>query len=265
MSDSNHIFMLKTVQINPFKILITALKDILIETNIILQPSGIKIINMDKSHTVLVYLNLLSEQFEFFECLKDKIVIGVNVQQLFKLINTIDNDDILSIYIDKEDYNDGIVEYLVLCFENKNKEQRKIQKLKLIESEQEELNLPPVTFSAVINIPSQDFQKIIRDLHSISDKIEIKYIQNKLIFKCKGSFAEVEIIKSESETMEFSQKDNKIIQGEYSLKNLNYFIKCTNLCNQIEIFMENDIPLIIKYNVASLGEIRLGLSPLPMN
>jgi hypothetical protein len=29
--------------------------------------------------------------------------------------------------------------------------------------------------------------------------------------------------------------------------------------------MENDMPLIIKYNVASLGEIKLGLSPLPSN
>jgi hypothetical protein len=27
--------------------------------------------------------------------------------------------------------------------------------------------------------------------------------------------------------------------------------------------MENDLPLIIKYNVASLGEIKLGLAPLP--
>ena len=69
----------------------------------------------------------------------------------------------------------------------------------------------------------------------------------------------------ESDGMGFVQKHNKVIQGEFSLKNLNYFIKCTNLCNQIEIYMENDMPLIIKYNVASLGEIKLGLSPLPSN
>ena len=34
---------------------------------------------------------------------------------------------------------------------------------------------------------------------------------------------------------------NKIIQGEFSLKNLSYFIKCTNLCSQIEIYLENDL------------------------
>ena len=63
--------------------------------------------------------------------------------------------------------------------------------------------------------------------------------------------------------MEFVQKDSNIIQGEFSLKNLNYFIKCTNLCNQIEIYLANDLPLIVKYNVASLGEIKLGLAPIP--
>ena len=65
--------------------------------------------------------------------------------------------------------------------------------------------------------------------------------------------------------MEYLQKQDvgKIIQGEFSLKNLGYFIKCTNLCSQIEMYLENDLPLVVKYNVASLGEIKLCLAPLP--
>ena len=59
------------------------------------------------------------------------------------------------------------------------------------------------------------------------------------------------------------QDSSKIIQGEFSLKNLGYFIKCTNLCQQIEIYLENDLPLVVKYNVASLGEIKLCLSVIP--
>ena len=58
-------------------------------------------------------------------------------------------------------------------------------------------------------------------------------------------------------------ESTKIIQGEFSLKNLGYFIKCTNLCNSVEMYLENNLPLIVKYNVASLGEIRLCLAPLP--
>ena len=59
------------------------------------------------------------------------------------------------------------------------------------------------------------------------------------------------------------QENDQIIQGEFSLKNLGYFIKCTNLCNSIEMYLENNIPLIVRYSVASLGEIKLCLAPLP--
>ena len=117
-------------------------------------------------------------------------------------------------------------------------------------------------------MPSSDFQKIIRDLGNISEKLEIKSVNSELIFLCKGTFASAEIRRSENNgAMEFKHNSDssKIIQGEFSLKNLGLFIKCTNLCNQIEIYLENDLPLIVKYNVASLGEIKLCLSQLPQN
>ena len=89
---------------------------------------------------------------------------------------------------------------------------------------------------------NSDFQKIIRDLSCISDKIEIKSVATndgaELIFKCGGGFAQAEVRRAESDGgMEYliKQDNSKIIQGEFSLKNLGYFIKCTNLCNQIGV------------------------------
>jgi proliferating cell nuclear antigen len=246
----------------------TALKDILLETNIYFQPDGMRIINMDKSHTILVHLYLPAVKFEFYECKKEKIIIGVNMFHLFKLINTIDNDDTLTMYIENSDYSEGIVSHLALRFDNGNIKQCKTQKLKLIEPEQDELDVPDVTFSSIINLPSADFQKIIRDLSAISEKVEIKSVGNELIFKCQGQFASAEIHRAEAdESMKFisKQDSSKVIQGEFSLKNLSYFIKCTNLCTQIEILLENDLPLVVNYNVASLGQITLAVVPLPSN
>ena len=267
---NKNILVVQTVQIAPFRTLMTALKDILLETNITFTPEGIKIINMDKSHTILAHLSLKSQNFEHYECKRPKIVIGVNMFHLFKLINTIDNDDTLTIYIEEADYTDGVVQFLGLKFENGDIKQQKIQKLRLIEPDSEELDVPNVKFSSVLNLPSADFQKIIRDLSCISDKIEIKSVATsegaELIFKCTGGFAQAEVRRAESDGgMEYviKQESSKIIQGEFSLKNLGYFIKCTNLCTQIEMYLENDLPLVVKYNVASLGEIKLCLAPLP--
>jgi proliferating cell nuclear antigen len=265
-TNKGKVLIIKTVQIAPFRTLMTALKDILLETNITFKKDGIRIINMDKSHTILAHLFLDANKFEHYYCKHDKIIVGVNMFHLFKLINSIDNDDTLTIEIDESEYTDGIVDHLGLKFENGDIKQVKEQKLKLIEPDEEELELPDVKFSSIINLPSSDFQKIIRDLSNISERLEIKSVDDELIFECQGSWAVAKITRSECDgNMEFTQKpdDTKVIQGEFSLKNLGYFIKCTNLCNSIEMYLENDLPLIVRYAVASLGEIKLCLAPLP--
>ena len=78
-----------------------------------------------------------------------------------------------------------------------------------------------------------------------------------IIFYVGGSGARHNLISPNEATLYLTTK------GEFSLKNLSYFIKCTNLCSQIEIYLENNLPLVVKYNVASLGEIKLCLAPLP--
>ena len=102
---SKNVLEIKTVQIAPFRTLMTALKDILLETNITFKQDGIRIVNMDKSHTTLVHLSLDADKFEHYYCKYPKIVVGVNMMHLFKLINTIDNDDTLTLYIAEENFS----------------------------------------------------------------------------------------------------------------------------------------------------------------
>ena len=186
MQNNNYVLEMKTVQISPMRTLMTALKDILLETNITFKPDGIRIINMDKSHTILAHLFLDATKFEYYYCKYPRIIVGVNMFHLFKLINTIDNDDTLTIYIENNDYYDGIVSFLGLKFENGDIKQCKTQKLRLIEPDTDEFEEPDVHFSSVINLPSSDFQKIIRDLSCISERLEIKSVGNELIFDAQG-------------------------------------------------------------------------------
>ena len=159
LNSTNNILTIQTIQIAPFRTLMTALKDILLETNITFQPDGMRIINMDKSHTILAHLHLAASNFEFFECKSEKIVIGVNMFHLFKLINTIDNDDTLTIYIEHSDYKDGIVHHLGLKFENGDIKQCKTQKLRLIEPDNEELEVPDVKFASIFEFTFYRFSE----------------------------------------------------------------------------------------------------------
>lgn len=266
MNEDNNVMTIKTVQIQPIRNMITAVKDILTDATITFTKEGMKIINFDKTHTILVNVALQSHRFEHYECDPEKIIVCANTLHLFKVISTMSNDDTLSMYIDKNDYHDGIVSHLGLQYDNGDIKQCYSQKLRLIEPDMEELVVPDVEYTTVINLPTTDFQKIIRDLNGISDRIEIKSVGNDLIFSCEGNFASSRIYRSESDgNMEFLQKSDAsvIIQGEFSLKSLSHFIKCTPLCTHLEMYLGNDLPLIVKYDVASLGEIRLCLAQLP--
>lgn len=263
-----NVLEIKTVQISPFRTLIASLKDVLTQTNITFQQDGMRIFNMDKSHTMLAHMFLGADKFEYYYCEFPKIIIGIDMTQFFKLINTIDNNDTLTIYIERTDYKGHVVNYLGLKFENGEIQQCKTHKLRLIESDDEELSWPETEYSSIINLPSVDFQKIVRDMHNISERLEIKSVGNELIFTCKGSFAVATFSRMEkSGAMSYTKMDHasKVIQGEFSIKNLSYFIKCTGLCSTVQLHLENGKPLVVLYKVASLGEIKFGLVPLPSN
>jgi proliferating cell nuclear antigen len=261
---SHNIVEIKTVQAAAFKILVEALKELLTETTIEFDETGIKIIAMDTAHVVLVHMKLEASKFEYYHCQKIKNVnptIGVNMLNLHKLIKTINSNDILTLFIDANNVN-----HLGIKIENGEKNTKTTYKLDLLDLDNRPLQVSPTVFNSVITLLSSDFQKICRDMNNLADYVEIKNINNQLMFTCNGEFCKQETIISDNQnttngTTISSKATDEIVQGVYSLKYLVLFTKCTNLCNTVELYLKNDYPLIVKYNVASLGEIKLCLAP----
>ena len=97
---------------------------------------------------------------------------------------------------------------------------------------------------------------------SIGDLIEIKSVGSELILNCCGDSASQETCLCETNNgLQFTQSaaPETPIQGIFS-KYLLLFTKCTNMCNQIRIYIKNDYPSMITYSVANLGDIKLCLS-----
>jgi proliferating cell nuclear antigen len=253
-----NILEIKTVQASAFRILVEALKEILTDANFECDETGIKMIAMDSSRTVLVHLKLQADKFESYMC-KERRVLGISMINLFRIIKTMNNNDTLTLFLEKE--KDSV---LGIRIENSEKNTTSTFYLNLMDLHVDNIQIPSVEFESVITMPSTDFQKIIRDMHNYADLIDIKSVEDHLIFSCNGDFCSQETIIGETDSgMNFAKnkKPDEIIQGEFALKHLVLFGKCTNLCNSIQMFLKNDYPLVIKYTVASLGEIKLCLAP----
>jgi proliferating cell nuclear antigen len=249
---------IKTVQSSAFKILIEALKELLTDTSIEFDETGMKIVSMDNSHVVLVHLKLDANKFEFYQC-DNKITIGVNMLNFYKLIRTINSNDTLSLFIECNDKN-----HLGIKIENSEKNTKTTFKLNLLDLDHPKISIDPADFNSVITIPSVDFQKICRDMNNIAEYVEMKNIGNQLILSCKGDFCSQETVLADSETYNCVNRTgnvDEIVQGIFNLKYLVLFTKCTNLCNTVELYLKNDYPLVVQYLVASLGVVKLAVAP----
>ena len=252
------IFEIKTIQSSAIKCMIEALKELLTDTVLEINDTGIKIVTMDNAHVILVHLKLHAEKFEYYEC-KKPISIGINMLNFYKIIKTINNNDVLSLFVYEDDLN-----HLGVKLENVEKNTRTTYKINLLDLNNQKFEIPEVTFNSVVTLPASDFQKITRDMNNLAEFVEIKNVDNEIILTCTGDFCTQETVLSDKENDSIqitSENKDDIIQGNFSLKYLVLFTKCTNLSNTVELYLKNDYPLIIKYTVASLGEIKLCLAP----
>jgi proliferating cell nuclear antigen len=141
--------------------------------------------------------------------------------------------------------------------------------LKLFDTDVEDIQIPNLNFTSIIHMPSIDLQKICRDMNALGEKLDVEITSSgsDLIFKCFGDFAEQETVISENDNSNMKvHKSNAsgpdIVQGIFQLKHLVLFTKCTSLCPSIELYLKNDFPLILRYTVANLGEVKLVLAPM---
>jgi proliferating cell nuclear antigen len=226
------------------------------------QVGGLIIKEINKSGTILVYSKLEADKFDKYKynSTKKKITIGVNLDNLLIILKCMSNLDKMTWALDDEDINK-----LIIILENTDKKEKKIFRLNLSDLDDEKLEVDPIQFPYAAYFPASDFHKYCKDMSLITEKIEIKCTNNKVSFGIKGADicdADFEISETNGGLSIDINTDNKneIVQGVFSLKWLNVFTKCTNLSPQVVLYLKNDYPLIIKYSVAALGEVKFVLS-----
>lgn len=256
----NYRFVIRTVQASAFRTLVEALKEILTDVNIEIDNTGMKIIAMDASHVALIHMKLIAGNFEKYHCTKP-IACGISMMRLFKLLKMMSPNDTLTFYVENDEPN-----ILKIQIETGEKNLKHTFELKLMDLMIDKVDVPPAEFASVLRIPSNDFQKLCRDMNQLADEIEIKSSGNELMFSIQNDWVNQQTIIKESMSgggMSYIQNlaPNEVIQGVFSLRYLVLFSKCTNLCQNIEIYLKNDYPIIIRYNVANLGEVKFCLAP----
>lgn len=244
-----------TIQANAIKTLVEVLKDVLSDVNMVFDPSGIKVIAMDPTQISLVQLKLYSDKFEKYHC-PTRRTLGLCMSSLFKLIKSVNNTDNITFAMKKTNTSE-----LEISIENSDKNSKTLYHLKLLDLDEETLTFSNVEFDYSLVLPSNDFQRLCRDMQNLSDKLRIKVNNSVLMISCDGDFATQETsIGETTHGLIFQKKSDVIYEEVFSLKYINLFTKSTNLSNNIELSLKDKYPLVLKYSVANLGDIKFCLA-----
>jgi len=255
MVPDNYVIYIKTVQSQSIKILVESLKEVLTDINLYFDSNGFKIMTMDNARVALVYVRLIKDNFEEFYC-NNRTMCGINMIYLFKLLKTVSNNDVLTLFIKKSNINE-----LGIRVENKEKNTVTESYLKMLDISEEKLEIPDIQYDSVISMPSVDLQKYARDLAVISNQVVISSTDSRFILESNGDFASQKIIIGEAQNGLIISKKNQNVSETFDLKYINSFTKSTNLCSTVEIFLKKGYPLVIEYNVANLGKLQFCLAP----
>jgi len=227
---------------------------------------GMILKEVNKTGKILVYMRLDADKFDVYKYNyhKKKLTLGIDIGNLLKCLKCMSHFDTMTWLVDDDDINK-----LVIILESAERKEKKTFKLNLMDIEEETYDITPIQFPYSITLPSQDFHKYCKDMAATTDKIEIKATSNKLFFSGKGGIGNIEFEVGETNgglsITSNTNQTNEIVQGLFELRFLVIFTKCTNLCNQITLFLKNDYPIIVTYQIAALGEIKLVLGQSKAN
>ena len=239
------------MQSSVFRTLIDATKEIVVDANIVFDPRGILVKTIDESCNAMIHMRLNGDKFEEYIC-TGTFVCGVSLLHLYKLLKTMSTTDVLMMY-QRKGTND-----LGIRIEHNKRAKTNLFKLHLLDLNKREFEPFAPEFDQAIRINSSEFHKIIREMKDISPQIDIRCHDTTLSFKSvNGSFADAEMFLAIAPNE--GSRSSKLVQGIFCLRYLSMFTKCTPLSRDVNIYLKNDYPLILQYQVSDLGMIQLVL------
>ena len=254
-STNSHIFKLKTIQCGPIRTLFESLKEIHVDTVLCCTEKGIKIVSADGTNIVLTHLFLYADKFEKYVC-KRELFLGINVDNLYRLLKQINSSDVLTLFVKEQTTN-----LLHIRIQSTTKHTITNIAYRLLDIPYENMEITDdIETCCKLTIPTVELQSICRSMSQIGEHIEMICYKNRFIMRCSGGCCD-------DYTKTLFDNDNnihlvvhpdyedKIVHGKYLIKYINMFTRATNLCQNLELSIVKDQhdELVVKYTVANLG------------
>jgi proliferating cell nuclear antigen len=253
------MFEARLVQGALLKKLLEATRELITEANFEVSNAGISLQAMDSSHVSLVALQLRSDGFEHFRCDRT-FSMGLNLNNMNKMLKCAGNDDVITM---KADETADVVSFV---FESPDQGRVSEFELKLMDITSENLGIPDTEYSATVSMPSSEFQRIMKDLGSIGETVELSVTKEGIKFSTSGDIGSANVICRQTSHVDKKEEQTLIDMNEpvaltFALRYLINFTKATSLSPSVVIKLSKELPVVVEYKCADMGFVRYYLAP----
>lgn len=230
----------------------------------------IKILTADPNQVMITFIVLKGSAFKKFNVLPDKYSVGLNLDELYKYIKNVDKEGTMSIHIDSDD-----TQHIIFEVQSDNStSQESICELRVLNLSNKKDRRIEANVAMAVRINCQAFHKACKDLLQFSQYVEITCDPTQFVITCKGDLSnQCRIFKANGsqngiiiKTIKRDDDDApNIIRLIFDLKYINSMYKCYSLCEDMEIYLNTDSVMFLKYGIKLMGELVVGIAPSGKN
>ena len=213
----------------------------------IVSKNGINFCMMDSNRHTTIDLELMAENFSQYKFKgKTPLSIGLNLSHFYQMCKNIKKKDSIALFIDEDDETQ-----LKIRVFPKEKTRITTSSIKIQNLQSLDVELPSFeSYSKPIIIPSGEYTKMIKDA-CLGETINISSNTNTARFKCDTSGVYNRDIVFGDEDYD----DEDVFSQEFDTDRLTRISKIAGLNPQMQLFQGENLPIVYKSGVGSIGKI----------
>lgn len=213
--------------------------------NLHFKKTGIFIQAMDNSHVSIFEIKLPSTWFDEY-LVNDDIIIGINTNILFKVLNTRDKSHNLRIYLNEN--NSDKLEINLLSDDsnilNLNYE------IPLIEIDSEVMSIPQMEYQAELSFPSLVFSTLIDQMKMFGTDFSISCSEEQVQMSSESvDTGKMSTNVPIDDLNSYAIDEGEILDMSFSLTHLKNICLYSRISKEIEIYLKREYPIKLIYQL----------------
>jgi len=246
------LFRAKTEEGYTVKILSELLQNIIRLASFEITPSGVLLRMMDGNRRTLVDIVMEASNFKVYELHSNTMFIGINLAHLHRMLKSMKKKDTLTMSIHASEPDQLRLE---VCPKDRSLVTVSYVHIKQVQNIQTPL---PTGYGNPVNIMSAEYQRSMKDLGSIDDKIRITMYPFAVKFCCSvDKLFSREVLLGESDNVSEVILFDDIFETEQLMR----IQKMSGLGNNLKIYGTPGQALMMQSDIGGLGTVSIYIKP----